>query len=40
MSHAYKRLARESVSRVTRDPSAEGTGRKGAFYLDRTLFPY
>ena len=22
------------------DPSAEGTGRKGAFYLDQTLFPY
>ena len=24
---------------VPRDPSAEGTGRKGASYLDKSLFP-
>ena len=25
---------------LTRDPSAEGTGRKGTSYLDGTLYPY
>ena len=24
---------------IARDPSAEGTGRKGASYLDKSLFP-